>query len=135
MGNSVNAMGTHHQQQPMVNNFGSIINNNYLLKKLSTPRRDRTDRKKTECGLIGGSQDSGRGTDSPLIPPLVESCAGPGCHNVKQPEGGNLLMCGRCYSVKYFSKDCQLKHIKEHQLVCRKPETTPKAPKRTMIKS
>ena len=122
---------------PLLNNYGSIINNNYLLKKLNTPQGKR------RRGSNGGTSDANshknaastqdgdaEGRESPLIPPLVDQCAGPGCNNTKSVDGGKLKMCGKCYSVKYCGRQCQMKDLEEHRRICRRPEETPVAQKR-----
>ena len=55
----------------------------------------------------------------PLLEPQVE-CAASGCSKVMRDNGAPLLICGRCLHFKYCSKRCQVAHIQQHKLVCKR---------------
>lgn len=47
--------------------------------------------------------------------PLPNQCANCG----KGPESGKLMACGKCKTVKYCGRDCQVANFKEHKTLCR----------------
>jgi hypothetical protein len=81
---------------------------------------------KQAAGMISTMQKEGllQGiTITDEIPGVVESdyiCAFPGCTTCHQSDAP-LLKCSRCLSVRYCSKDCQIKHWKSgHKHECKK---------------
>merc|ERR1712129_346571 len=86
----------------MLNNYGNIVNNNYqILKNQLNANKEKSP--------------------SPFVPPLVDAvCGAVGCYKTKRDDGSQLLMCGRCFLIKYCSKECQLAHIHEHRKNCKR---------------
>lgn len=58
----------------------------------------------------------------PPTRPRRRTCSNPGCGATERPDGGKLLKCERCRTVRYCSAECQKQHWHvQHRAECVAP--------------
>ena len=88
----------------MLHNYGNIVNNYQLLNDHKNKNVNINMSMNNNNNNNNGDNNNNK-SESPFVPPLVEAvCGAPGCIKTKRDDGSQLLMCGRCFSIKYCSK-------------------------------